>query len=70
MGEREEVSVRERVKQPPSAALIAAYFAPTLARQSAHGFDAEIWCHLAHAAMLARQGIISQGDTGALLAAG
>ena len=62
----DEVSVRERVKLPPSALMAESYFAPGLARSLAHGFEIEIWVHLAHARMLVTQGIISAPDGAAL----
>ncbi len=69
MADQPEVSVRERVKQPPSQLLTASYFAPNLARALAHAFDIEIWSHLAHALMLERQGIITAADAAPIRAA-
>jgi argininosuccinate lyase len=69
MQEGHEVSVRERIKASPSALLVESYFAPNLARALAHGFDIEIWCHLAHALMLERQGILAAGDAAQIRAA-
>ena len=69
MADETEVSVRERVKRPPSPLLTASYFAPNLARALAHGFDIEIWSHLAHALMLERQGIIAAEDAAPIRAA-
>ena len=63
-----EVSVRERVKQPPSPLLTASYFAPNLARALAGGFEIEIWSHLAHALMIEAQGIIGAEDAAAIRA--
>ena len=63
------VSIRERVKQPPSALIVASYFGPNLARSFVHHFEQEIWIHLAHAQMLQRQGILGAGDAGAIMTA-
>ena len=45
MADPSEVSVRERVKQPPSPLLTASYFAPNLARALAHGFDGQVFAN-------------------------
>jgi argininosuccinate lyase len=55
----EEVSLRERVKEPPSAALVESYYRPAVARAQAEVFAHEMWAHLAHALMLERQGILA-----------
>jgi argininosuccinate lyase len=62
MNDHGEVSIRERVKLPPAATMIESYFKPKIAREFALQFDLEIWIHLAHAAMLARQDIIRRDD--------
>ncbi len=64
-----EVSIRERVKHPPSPALIESYYGPALTRALAALFDHEIWVHLVHADMLARQRIIAAADATAIRAA-
>ncbi len=64
-----EVSIRERVKRPPSAAMVESYYGPALQRALATQFDIEIWVHLAHAAMLSRQGIIRAEDAATIRAA-
>ena len=64
-----KVSIRERVKRPPSPAMVESYYGPALDRALPTQFDIEIWIHLAHAAMLARQGIIRPADAGAIRAA-
>ena len=64
-----EVSIRERVKRPPAPAMIESYYGPALERAARTQFDPEMWIHLAHAAMLARQGIITAADAAALRAA-
>ena len=61
-----EVSIRERVKRPPSAAMVESYYKPALARAFQYQFDLEIWIHLVHATMLERQGIIATADAHAL----
>ena len=66
-----EVSIRERVKKPPAATMVESYYKPSLARAFQHHFAPEIWIHLAHCQMLARQRIIASDDAariqGALL---
>lgn len=64
-----EVSIRERVKRPPSAAMVESYYGPALTRALPTQFDIEIWIHLAHLAMLARQGIVRAEDARAIRAA-
>ncbi len=61
-----DVSIRERVKRPPAAAMIASYYGPALERALRTQFDPEIWVHLAHCAMLDRQRIISAADAAAI----
>lgn len=56
-----EVGLRERVKEPPSAALVESYYRPALARARAQVFAHEMWAHLAHGLMLERQGILAPG---------
>lgn len=63
------VSIRERVKEPPAPALVDSYYGPALTRALAHHFHLENWVHLAHARMLAAQGIIGAADARALIAA-
>ena len=53
-----EVSLRERVKEPPSAALVDSYYRPGLERARPTVFPQEMWAHLAHALMLDQQGIL------------
>jgi argininosuccinate lyase len=64
-----DVSIRERVKKPPSAAMVESYYKPGLARAFRHHFDPEIWIHLAHAQMLRRQGIVADADARRILGA-
>ena len=54
-----EVSLRERVKEPPSAALVESYYRPALERSRPTIFPHEMWAHLAHGLMLERQGILA-----------
>ncbi len=63
----EEVSLRERVKEPPSDLLVESYYRPAVARAQAAVFDHEMWAHLAHALMLERQGIVDRDAVAALL---
>lgn len=53
-----EVSLRERVKEPPSAALVESYYRPSLERSRPTVFPQEMWAHLAHGLMLEKQGIL------------
>lgn len=62
-----EVSLRERVKEPPSAALVESYYRPALARSKPQVFPHEMWAHLAHALMLERQGILRPGVVAPIL---
>ncbi len=64
-----EVSLRERVKEPPSAALVESYYRPAVGRALAQVFDHEIWAHCAHALMLERQGIVGREAIAAVLGA-
>ncbi len=57
-----EVSIRERVKKPPSAAMVRSYYRPSLTYALSHQFELEIWIHVAHCQMLLRQGIIAEPD--------
>jgi len=57
-----QVSIRERVKQPPAQSLVDAYFAPSVAAGIRFQFEPEMRIHLAHAVMLERQGIVSRAD--------
>ncbi|MGH7043195.1 MAG: argininosuccinate lyase, partial [Acetobacteraceae bacterium] len=61
-----DVSIRERVKRPPAAAMIESYYGPALDRALRYQFDLELWVHLAHCAMLGRQRIISATDAQAI----
>ena len=56
----EEVSLRERVKEPPSALLVESYYRPAVARAQAAVFAHEMWAHLAHGLMLEREGIVGR----------
>jgi argininosuccinate lyase len=62
MNAHQDVSIRERVKQPPAPAILESYFNPALTRALAHHFELENWIHLAHAQMLVRQQIIGAED--------
>lgn len=68
MNDAAPVSIRERVKKPPSRAILDSYFSPALARALTHHFHIENWVHLAHARMLERQRIISPDDASKLRA--
>ena len=68
MNDITHVSIRERVKKPPAAALLDSYFNPALARALTHHFEIENWVHLAHASMLERQKIIDAADAAKLRA--
>ena len=63
------VSIRERVKLPPSEAMLDSYMTPALHRAFEFHFDNEVWVHLAHAQMLVRQGILPADDARAIMAA-
>lgn len=63
----QEVSLRERVKEPPADALVRAYYAPSLEKARRYCFDPEMLIHLAHGLMLARQGIVSKADMRVIL---
>jgi argininosuccinate lyase len=58
----EKVSLRERVKLPPAAALVDGYYRPAIAYGAKYLFGEEMRIHLAHGLMLARQGIVSRED--------
>ena len=53
------MSLRERVKEPPSALLVESYYRGSVARAQQAIFAHEMWVHLAHGLMLQRQGIIA-----------
>jgi argininosuccinate lyase len=63
------VSLRERVKAPPAPALVASYYAPSVARALDLVFDVEMRIHLAHGLMLVRQGIVAAPAMRAILTA-
>jgi argininosuccinate lyase len=63
------VSIRERVKLPPSAAMLDSYMDPALRRAFEYHFENELWVHLAHAQMLVRQTILTEADAKAIMAA-
>ncbi|MCB4820673.1 argininosuccinate lyase [Roseicella aerolata] len=63
----EAVSLRERVKEPPSAMLVESYYRPAVARAQAQVFDHEMWAHCAHGLMLERQGIVGREAIAACL---
>ncbi|RYJ00749.1 MAG: argininosuccinate lyase, partial [Acetobacteraceae bacterium] len=63
-----EVSLRERVKEPPSALLVESYYRGSVARAQRDVFDHEMWVHLAHGLMLERQGIVARPAIAACLA--
>jgi argininosuccinate lyase len=63
----EEVSLRERVKEPPSALLVESYYRPAVARAQAAVFDHEMWAHCAHGLMLERQGVVGREAIAACL---
>lgn len=61
------VMLRERVKLPPSAAMIDSYYRPNVTRSTHILFELELWIHVAHARMLERQGIVTGADIGRIL---
>lgn len=61
------VQLRERVKSPPAKALVEAYYAPAVANAQKFMFEPEMRIHLAHALMLAEQGIVKRADIAAIL---
>ncbi|MDN3566957.1 argininosuccinate lyase [Paeniroseomonas aquatica] len=63
-----EPSLRERVKEPPSALLVESYYRGAVARAQRDVFDHEMWVHLAHGLMLERQGIVARPAIAACLA--
>jgi argininosuccinate lyase len=65
--EPEIVSLRERVKEPPSAALVESYYRGAVGRALAQVFDHEMWAHCAHGLMLERQGIVGREAIAAAL---
>lgn len=62
------VMLRERVKLPPSAAMIESYYRPNVTRSTHILFELELWIHLAHVQMLQRQGIVAPQDVERILA--
>jgi argininosuccinate lyase len=62
-----DTSLRERVKEPPSARLVESYYRPAVARAQARVFDHEMWAHCAHGLMLERQGIVAREAIAACL---
>jgi argininosuccinate lyase len=67
MNQHADVSIRERVKLPPSATMVESYYKPKLATAIRTGFETEIWIHIAHASMLERQKIIDRNDLRTIL---
>lgn len=63
----EEVTLRERVKEPPSALLVESYYGPAIARAQEAVFTHEMWAHLAHGLMLERQGIVGREAIAAIM---
>ena len=61
------VQLRERVKEPPAKALVDAYYVPAVANSIKFVFAPEMRIHLAHALMLAEQGIVKRADIAAIL---
>ena len=68
MTDHAEVQLRERVREKPSEDLVRLINAPKLRRELGEAFDPQMQVHLAHTLMLARQGIVSTRDAGAILA--
>ena len=66
---RQEVSLRERVKEPLAPALVNAYYAPSLEKELRYNFDHEMQIHLAHGLMLARKGIVAAAEMRTILKA-
>lgn len=66
---KQEVSLRERVKEALAPELVDAYYAPSLARELHYNFDHEMQIHLAHGLMLARRGIVADKDMRTILKA-
>lgn len=66
---QQEVSLRERVKEPLAPALVDAYYAPSLAKELHYNFDHEMQIHLAHGLMLARKKIVAGKDMRTILKA-
>jgi len=67
MSDRQEVSLRERVKAPPSQLMIDAYYMPAVAAGIRYQFDHEMRIHLAHVLMLDAQGIVGRADVSRIL---
>jgi argininosuccinate lyase len=66
MAQNDTVQLRERVKEPPAAALVAGYYAPAVANGVRFLFAHEMRVHLAHVVMLAERCIIGQTDAAAI----
>src|SRR3546814_6908171 len=62
MPQEHQVSLRERVKAPPAPAMVESYYRAAVAAGIKHQFEQEMRIHLAHALMLARQGIVAAQD--------
>ncbi|MDA0656440.1 MAG: argininosuccinate lyase [Proteobacteria bacterium] len=62
MANKAEVSIRERLKKPPSAVFVETYFGAKVEKDLKYNFDAEMEIHLAHGLMLANQKIVSAAD--------
>jgi argininosuccinate lyase len=68
MAEHDTVMLRERLREDPSADLVRHVSGPALEREMRDSFDPQMQIHLAHTAMLARQGIVSREDARRILA--
>lgn len=66
MGVEQAVSMRERVKLPPSQIMVDGHWKPKIAYALRHGLHNELWVHLVHARMLEKQGVLSKADLGAI----
>lgn len=66
MDEHDTVSMRERVKLPPSRIMVEAHWKPKIAYALKNGFGNELWIHLVHARMLEKQGILHRDDVASL----
>jgi len=62
MSDEPRVQLRERVKDPPAEALVAAYYRPAVANSIRFVFHPEMRAHLAHGLMLAERGIVNPVD--------
>lgn len=65
----ETVSMRERVKLPPSAIMVETHWKPKMDYALRHGFRNELWGHVVHARMLEKQGVLSAADLAAICGA-